>query len=107
MVRSLRELFGNIGDIAAEVGAGLQNHRATYILFDGSRLGIRQRGSYHTTKGGPHQALPLNAPDWTRTSTPSRAQALNLPRIPIPPQGLQNTLYPHADPLSTTERGHV
>ncbi len=28
------------------------------------------------------------APDWTRTSTPFRAQALNLPRMPIPPQGL-------------------
>ena len=30
----------------------------------------------------------ISAPDWTRTSTPLRAQALNLPRIPIPPQGL-------------------
>ena len=27
------------------------------------------------------------APDWTRTSMPVKAQALNLPCIPIPPQG--------------------
>ncbi len=29
-----------------------------------------------------------DAPDWTRTSMPVKAQALNLPCIPIPPQGL-------------------
>jgi hypothetical protein len=34
------------------------------------------------------EQVGISAPDWTRTSTPSRAQALNLPRIPIPPQGL-------------------
>jgi hypothetical protein len=35
-----------------------------------------------------NKKVGIGAPDWTRTSTPSRAQALNLPRIPIPPQGL-------------------
>jgi hypothetical protein len=35
-----------------------------------------------------HVEAGISAPDWTRTSTPSRAQALNLLRIPIPPQGL-------------------
>jgi len=29
----------------------------------------------------------IHAPDWTRTSTPSRAQALNLPRIPFRHRG--------------------
>ena len=29
----------------------------------------------------------IGAPDWTRTSTPSRAQALNLPRIPFRHRG--------------------
>ncbi len=29
----------------------------------------------------------FHAPDWTRTSMPVKAQALNLPCIPIPPQG--------------------
>ncbi len=28
-----------------------------------------------------------DAPEWTRTSTPERAQALNLLRMPIPPPG--------------------
>jgi hypothetical protein len=46
------------------------------------------------TEGGHPKALLIHAPDWTRTSTPSRAQALNLPRIPIPPQGLRTLLYP-------------
>ena len=34
-----------------------------------------------------HRSVP-NAPDWIRTSTPKKAQALNLPRMPIPPPGL-------------------
>jgi hypothetical protein len=46
----------------------------------------------------------IYAPDWTRTSTPSRAQALNLPRIPIPPQGLREPLYPLRYGLSTSNR---
>ena len=29
----------------------------------------------------------MYAPDWTRTSMPVKAQALNLLCIPIPPQG--------------------
>ena len=36
------------------------------------------------------RVVPLaiqSAPDWTRTSTLLRAQALNLSRIPIPPRG--------------------
>lgn len=33
-----------------------------------------------------------SAPDWTRTSTPIRAQALNLLCIPIPPRGLFHTI---------------
>jgi hypothetical protein len=38
---------------------------------------------------GQSQALPpYVAPDWIRTSTPGKAQALNLPRMPIPPPGL-------------------
>jgi hypothetical protein len=51
----------------------------------------------------------IGAPDWTRTSTPSRAQALNLLRIPIPPQGLHLLLYSLPDDLSTykTPRGCV
>ncbi len=32
------------------------------------------------------------APDWIRTSTPKKAQALNLPRMPIPPPGLVNII---------------
>lgn len=28
-----------------------------------------------------------DAPEWTRTTTPVRAQALNLLRMPIPPPG--------------------
>lgn len=43
------------------------------------------------------------APDWTRTSTPSRAQALNLLRIPIPPQGLWTLLYSLGSYLSTRD----
>ena len=34
-----------------------------------------------------------NAPDWTRTSMPIKAQALNLPCIPIPPQGHLKDIY--------------
>lgn len=45
--------------------------------------------------------IGINAPDWTRTSTPLRAQALNLPRIPIPPQGLRLLLYSLPGHLST------
>jgi hypothetical protein len=42
-----------------------------------------------TQNKGQSQALPLPvAPDWIRTSTPRKAQALNLPRMPIPPPGL-------------------
>ena len=33
------------------------------------------------------------APERTRTSTPCRAQALNLLRMPIPPPGLARILY--------------
>lgn len=37
-----------------------------------------------------------DAPDWIRTSTPKKAQALNLPRMPIPPPGLANYYTPLA-----------
>jgi hypothetical protein len=52
-----------------------------------------------------NEQVGINAPDWTRTSTPLRAQALNLPRIPIPPQGLARPLYCLSNHLSTTECG--
>jgi hypothetical protein len=49
-----------------------------------------------TTVVDAQTRLRASAPDWTRTSTPEKAQALNLPRIPIPPPGLWNhyTLAP-------------
>ena len=36
----------------------------------------------------------IGAPDWTRTSTPLRAQALNLLCIPIPPRGHITIIHP-------------
>src|SRR5215212_1951840 len=39
----------------------------------------------------PPPALSSGALDWTRTSTSFRTQALNLPRIPIPPRGQTRT----------------
>lgn len=38
----------------------------------------------------------ISAPDWTRTSTPLRAQALNLLCIPIPPRGRIIIIHPSA-----------
>ncbi len=34
-----------------------------------------------------------DAPEWTRTTTPVRAQALNLLRMPIPPPGQAAKYY--------------
>jgi len=42
------------------------------------------------------------APDWTRTSTPLRAQALNLLCIPIPPRG--HIIIIHLSSLSCQQR---
>ncbi len=45
---------------------------------------------YYLIKKRPSQGrfeAVIYAPDWTRTSTPLRAQALNLLCIPIPPRG--------------------
>ena len=41
------------------------------------------------------------APERTRTSTPCRAQALNLLRMPIPPPGLATLLYSDATTCQT------
>jgi len=74
------------------------------VLF--RRAGITQeRDGLVWPSNLEHEEARLGAPDWTRTSTPSRAQALNLLRIPIPPQGLYLLLYCLPDDLSTRQ-GH-
>ncbi len=45
------------------------------------------------------------APERTRTSTPCRAQALNLLRMPIPPPGLATILYSDAATCQTGSAG--
>ena len=47
------------------------------------------------------------APERSRTSTPLRAQALNLPRMPIPPPGHSALMIPWKDWLSTSSATRV
>ncbi len=52
---------------------------------------------YYLMKKRPNQGrfeAVIYAPDWTRTSTPLRAQALNLLCIPIPPRGHIIIIHP-------------
>src|SRR5579863_6138092 len=60
-----------------------------------------------------HPGTLLGAPEWTRTTTPFRAQALNLPRIPFRHGGLlarrappHPAVYTAGGPLSTASERH-
>jgi len=56
-----------------------------------------QPRSYYPIEKRPNQGrfeAVIYAPDWTRTSTPLRAQALNLLCIPIPPRGHIMIIHP-------------
>ena len=56
-------------------------------------------------RSGAEHSAP-DAPDWIRTSTPKKAQALNLPRMPIPPPGLDRYYTPLVSLVNPGQAGY-
>jgi hypothetical protein len=107
-IEDVLEQVDNVFDLFG--GNPVQQHLAFELLFErieqrnGRIVGLTlrpwaQRLFFHITPpAGPGQPPELrgeSAPDWIRTSTPKKAQALNLPRMPIPPPGLGGYYTPH------------
>jgi site-specific DNA recombinase len=74
-------------DPSAKRLVALQPKPDFLVLFRGAGM-LQEKEGLVWPSATCGEQVGISAPDWTRTSTPSRAQALNLPRIPIPPQGL-------------------
>jgi hypothetical protein len=89
------------GDPGGKRPVALQPKLDLIVLFHGAEIIREKEGIVQPSKVEDEKA-GIGAPDWTRTSTPSRAQALNLLRIPIPPQGLHLLLYSLSQGLSTS-----